>query len=203
MPQKRPKVNLTYEKTAWGNGFNLVAGVDEAGRGPLAGPVVASAVILKNADFTERIDDSKKLTAAQRDRAYQEITQKAIYAVGVVDNYTIDKINIANATIVAMKRALFNLRVRPDFVLIDGILKIGYNAPCEYIKSGDAKSLSIAAASIIAKVTRDNIMFSYNKKYPGYNFIAHKGYGTRKHFYIIHKKGPCAIHRKSFLTRLG
>ena len=202
MPPKRPKANLAFEKTAWGKGFNLVAGIDEAGRGPLAGPVVAGAVILKTTDFKERIDDSKKLTAKQRERAFSELTKKTIFAVGFVDNYTIDKINIANATILAMQRALFNLIVKPDFVLIDGILKIGVDMPCEYIKSGDAKSLSIAAASIIAKVTRDNIMRVYHKKYPAYDFFAHKGYGTHKHIYIIHKKGPCIIHRKSFLTRI-
>jgi len=199
MPPFKLKANLNFEKIAWNKGFNIIAGIDEAGRGPLAGPVVAGAVILKTTDFNERIDDSKKLTAKQRGRAFGELIQKSIYAVGLVDNYTIDKINIANATILAMKRALFNLLVKPDFILIDGILKIGVDTPCEYIKSGDAKSLSIAAASIIAKVTRDNIMFGYHEKYPKYDFASHKGYGTHKHIYIIHKKGPCAIHRKSFL----
>lgn len=203
MLPKRIKANLDYERIVWDKGFNLIAGVDEAGRGPLAGPVVAGAVILKTTDFSERIDDSKKLTAKQRDRAFGELIQKSIYAIGLVDNTTIDKINIANATIIAMKRALSNLLVKPDFVLIDGILKIGVDTPCEYIKSGDAKSLSIAAASIIAKVTRDNIMRGYHKKYPAYDFYSHKGYGTHKHIYIIHKKGPCAIHRKSFLTGLS
>jgi len=196
------RANFSYEKTAWKKGYSLIAGIDEAGRGPLAGPVVAGAVILKTTDFTERIDDSKKLTAKQRERAFSELSHKSIFAVGLVDNYIIDKINIANATILAMKRALFNLIVKPDFILIDGILRIGVDTPCEYIKSGDAKSLSIAAASIIAKVTRDNIMIAYHKKYPKYDFIAHKGYGTHKHIYIIHKKGPCVIHRKSFLTRI-
>ena len=202
-PKLASRANLVYEKRAWGKGFSVIAGVDEAGRGPLAGPVVAGAVILKTTDFTQRVDDSKKLTAKQRERAFCELAHKSIFAVGLVDSYTIDKINIANATILAMKRALFNLLVKPDFVLVDGILKIGVDTPCEYIKSGDAKSLSIAAASIIAKVTRDNIMVGYHKKYPEYDFIAHKGYGTHKHFYIIHKKGPCAIHRKSFLTGLS
>jgi len=195
--------NLRYEKNAWEKGFSLVAGVDEVGRGPLAGPVVACAVILKTMKFIERIDDSKKLSAKQRERAFAELKHKCIFAIGLVDNYTIDKINIANATKLAMKRALFNLIVKPDFVLIDGNMNIGLNAPCEYIKSGDAKSLSIAAASIIAKVTRDNMMVVYHKKYPQYDFLAHKGYGTHKHIYIIHKKGPCTIHRKSFLTGLS
>jgi len=203
MRQRGLNPDLTFEKSAWRKGFSLVAGVDEAGRGPLAGPVVAGAVILKTTKFEERIDDSKKLTPKQRERAFAELTRKSIFAIGLVDNYTIDKINIANATKLAMKRALFNLIVKPDFVLIDGTMNIGLNAPCEYIKSGDAKSLSIAAASIIAKVTRDNMMVVYHKKYPAYDFLAHKGYGTHKHIYIIHKKGPCAIHRKSFLTGLS
>lgn len=203
MPPLKPGANLNYEKIAWKKGFNVIAGIDEAGRGPLAGPVVAGAVILKTSDFNERIDDSKKLSARQRERAFYELTQKSIFAIGLVDNRAIDKINIANATIIAMKRALFNLLVKPDFILIDGILKIGVDLPCEYIKSGDAKSLSIAAASIIAKVTRDKIMIAYHKKYPAYDFFAHKGYGTHKHIYIIRKKGPCAIHRKSFLTGIS
>lgn len=193
--------NLAYEKKAWDSGFNLVAGVDEAGRGPLAGPVVAGAVILKTTDFTERIDDSKKLSAQKRQRAFSEIIKKAIFGVGIIDNYFIDKFNIANATIMAMKQALFNLPVKPDFILIDGILDIGAASPCKYIKSGDAKSLSVAAASIVAKVTRDNIMFRYHSQYPKYNFLSHKGYGTREHIYILRRFGPCRIHRRSF--RMG
>lgn len=190
---------LQYEETAWQENFSLVAGIDEAGRGPLAGPVVAAAVILKTIDFDERIDDSKKLTEKQRERAFSEIITKAVIGVGIIDNYLIDKINIANATIMAMKRALFNLIIKPDFVLIDGNLNIGVkDIPCRYIVSGDAKSLSIAAASIVAKVTRDHIMLKYHKKYPMYNFINNKGYGTKHHIYILQKSGPCSIHRKSF-----
>lgn len=190
--------HLNYEKAAWDKGFNLIAGIDEAGRGPLAGPVVAGAVILKSGDFNSRIDDSKKLTPKQRQAAFEEIIKKAVIGVGVVDNYVIDKLNIANATIIAMKQALFNLVIRPDFALIDGILDIGATIPCKYIKSGDAKSVSIAAASIVAKVTRDTIMLSYHEQYPKYNFSAHKGYCTKNHVYLLHKLGPTPIHRRSF-----
>lgn len=194
-------VDLNHEKIAWSKGFSFVAGIDEAGRGPLAGPVVAGAVILKSAKFTERIDDSKKLTAGQRQRAFGEISKKAVIGIGVIDNDIIDKVNIAKATILAMKQALFNLFVKPDFLLIDGILNIGAGVPCEYIISGDAKSLSIAAASIVAKVTRDNIMFGFQKQYPQYCFDIHKGYATRNHFWLIKKFGPFPLHRKSF--RMG
>lgn len=191
-------VNLEHEKKAWKDGFSLVAGIDEAGRGPLAGPVVAGAVILKSGDFKERIDDSKKLTAGQRQAAFDEIMKKAVIGIGVIDNYIIDKVNIANATILAMKQALFNMLIKPDFALIDGILDIRAGIPCKYIKSGDAKSLSIAAASIVAKVTRDNIMLACHKQYPKYDFNSHKGYGTQKHIYIIRKIGLSRLHRRSF-----
>jgi ribonuclease HII len=190
--------NLNHEKTAWGRGFSLVAGVDEAGRGPLAGPVVASAVILKGSGFKERIDDSKALTARQRQAAYEEIRKKAVIGIGAIDNNTIDRLNIAVATAMAMKQALFNLMVRPDFILIDGNMDIGTKIPCKYIISGDSKSLSIAAASIVAKVTRDNIMFGYHRQYPTYDFAKHKGYGTKRHIWLMKKLGPCQIHRRSF-----
>jgi len=190
--------NLSYEKSAWMKGYDLVAGVDEAGRGPLAGPVVASAVILKKTDFKERIDDSKKLTPSQRQSAFEEIARNALIGIGIVNNYFIDKVNIANATIMAMKQALFNLFVKPDLILVDGIIKIDAPIPCLCIKSGDAKSLSIAAASIVAKVTRDNLMLKFHDKYPRYNFMSHKGYGTKNHIYILQRFGPSPIHRKSF-----
>ena len=190
--------HLEYEKSAWKNGFSIVAGIDEAGRGPLAGPVVAAAVVLKTVNFENRIDDSKRLTARQRQRAFSEIIKKSVFGIGTVDNSLIDKLNIAKATILAMRQALFNLFIRPDFALIDGIMEIGNDIPQRCIKRGDSRSLSIAAASIIAKVTRDDIMLKYHKQFPAYNFLNNKGYGTKEHVSILEKRGPCRIHRRSF-----
>ena len=147
-------------------------------------------------EFEKKV--SKKLTAKQRESAFEEISKKAVIGIGIIDNYYIDKINIANATIMAMRQALFNLFIEPDFVLIDGILDIGLNKACRYIVSGDSKSLSIAAASIVAKVTRDNLMLKYHIQFPVYNFINNKGYGTKAHICALQIKGPCRIHRRSF-----
>lgn len=175
-----------------------MAGVDEAGRGPLAGPVVACAVILKEISFREEIDDSKKLTPLKREKAYKEILQKAIVGIGIVDEKTIDDINIYQATKKAMEIAIANLTPPPDYVIVDGRMKLATRCPIKCIIQGDSKSLSIAAASIIAKVTRDNLMRQYDKLFPQYGFSRHKGYPTRSHKSALRNHGPSPIHRFSF-----
>ena len=194
-PQRRL---LLHEKRLNKSGYWLVAGIDEAGRGPLAGPVVASAVILKSRVFSATIDDSKKLSAKKREKAYLEIFKKAIVGVGIVDEKTIDKINIYRATIKAMEMAIANLEIPPDYIIVDGRVKLSTKCPHKCIVKGDSKSLSIAAASIIAKVTRDHLMVEYDKVYPQYGFAKHKGYGTRFHCSALKKHGPSPIHRFSF-----
>jgi len=189
---------LYHEKRARRAGYLQVAGLDEAGRGPLAGPVVAASVILKKGAFKNRIDDSKVLTAKQRECAYREIVKKTYYGVGIVDEKTIDRINIYQATVLAMEQALKNLDKNPDFLLIDGRVRLSTRHKRVYISGGDSKSLSIACASIIAKVTRDRIMEKYDKLYPLYGFIRHKGYGTKHHFKMLAKHGPSPIHRLTF-----
>ena len=179
--------------------FNIIAGVDEAGRGPLAGPVVASAVIYDSDVYIEGIDDSKKISQKKREVYYKEIISKAKHVgVGIVFQEEIDKINILNATKEAMKKALQNLAVKPELVLVDGnqIEFSGYDQ--ESIIKGDAKSFSIASASIVAKVTRDRIMEDYSKLLPEYGFENHKGYGTKKHLEAISIYKSSIIHRKSF-----
>lgn len=189
---------LYHEKRARKKGFKFIVGIDEAGRGPLAGPVVAAAVILGKRFFNEEINDSKKLSEIKRKKAFSEILKSCLVAVGIVENTEIDKINILNATRFAMEQAVRGLGVKPDCLLIDG--KIELNLPChkKCIVKGDSKSLSIAAASIVAKVVRDSIMLLYHKTYPQYDFRYHKGYGTRRHFLALRNFGPCPIHRKSF-----
>lgn len=189
---------LQYEVQAEESGFKIIAGIDEAGRGPLAGPVVASAVILKRTDFVERIDDSKKLSPGQRLRAYHEILNKAVIGTGIISNEIIDEINIYKATLMAMEEAVLNLKVSPDYILIDGNMKPKVACHSLSIIKGDSKSLSIASASIIAKVTRDNIMMEYDKSYPEYGFARHKGYPTKEHVKRIREYGLSPIHRRSF-----
>jgi len=189
---------LRHEKKARKAGYQVIAGVDEAGRGTLAGPVVAATVILKDIYFTHKIDDSKKLTPRARLSAYAEILTKAVIGIGIACEKTIDKINIANATAKAMEDAVMDLGVIPDCVLVDGHVKLKAPCACKFIIDGDAKSLSIACASIIAKVTRDHIMINYHKRYPQYDFAKHKGYGTRSHIAAIKKRGPSPIHRLTF-----
>ncbi len=200
---------LRYEKKLKGKGFDLIIGVDEAGRGPLAGPVVAAAVWLKDFYFDNRIDDSKKLTPARRKEAFFEIKSKSLYAIAAVDHQRIDRINILQATILAMQKAISKLvkqcdpaKLKRAFVLIDGNMRFKLNLPYQSIVRGDGKSLSIAAASILAKVRRDQIMDAYHKIYPQYGFIKHKGYPTRTHREILKQIGPVQIHRKSFLKCL-
>ncbi|MFH1791982.1 MAG: ribonuclease HII [Candidatus Omnitrophota bacterium] len=193
-----PGKMLYHERKARRAGFARIAGVDEAGRGPLAGPVVAACVMLERSDFRNRIDDSKVLTAKARVRAYCEIEEKAVYGVGVVDRDVIDDINIYWATALAMKKAVENLAHEPDFLLIDGRIKLDLPFSARCIIKGDSRSVSIACASIIAKVTRDRIMEEYDGVYPEYGFGRHKGYGTKAHNEALRKYGPSPIHRFSF-----
>ena len=193
---------LRYENAAAKRGLKLIAGVDEAGRGPLAGPVVAGAVILKTFDFENRVDDSKKLSANAREKAFGEIIRKAHVGVGVVSEGVIDEVNIRRATIHAMELALEDLDPKPDYVLIDGRVKLTSPAKRRNIIRGDSASLSIAAASIVAKVVRDRIMLVYDKVFPQYKFNRHKGYGTKIHIRAIRKHGPSIIHRKSFRVKV-
>jgi len=194
----RRKILLQHEKRLNSQGLKLIAGIDEAGRGPLAGPVVAGAVILKDFDFKEDIDDSKKLSPKKRERAYREILEKAIVGVGIIDEKTIDRINIYQATIRAMQEAVNNLMTKPEYALVDGRMKLPTKCPIKCIVGGDSKSLSIAAASIVAKVTRDRIMVKYDRAYPQYGFARHKGYGTKFHLAALEEHGPSPIHRFSF-----
>lgn len=189
---------LYYERKFTCRGYSRIAGVDEAGRGPLAGPVVSAAVILKSRRFKNRIDDSKILTPLQRDSAYREIIGKAFFAVAIVNEKIIDKINILRAAILSMQKAIAGLSVQPDFVLVDGNVPLPIDIPFKNIIDGDSRSLSIACASIVAKVTRDRIMSIYHRRWPEYNFLEHKGYGTREHRDILRKIGPSPIHRLSF-----
>ena len=187
------------EKELFKKGYRLIAGVDEAGRGPLAGDVYAAAVILDPDDEIEGLNDSKKLTEKKREELYEEITKRALaYAICPVSAEVIDEVNILNATFMAMNGAVDNLSVKPDFVLIDGNRIKDMKTEHETVVKGDAKSASIAAASILAKVARDRYMLELDKKYPEYNFSKHKAYGTKEHLELIKKYGPSPIHRKSF-----
>lgn len=191
------------ERSCRERGFNMIAGVDEAGRGPLAGPVYAAAVILPRDTVIKGINDSKKLTEKRREELFCEITEQAVaYSVFSVDEKRIDEINILNATFEAMNGAVDGLSVKPDYVLIDGNRIKNMTLPHETVVKGDAKSASIAAASILAKVSRDRFICEMAKKYPEYGFEKHKGYGTKAHNEAILKHGPCEIHRRTFLKKL-
>lgn len=179
-------------------GNKYIAGIDEAGRGPLAGPVVAAAVILKKLKFKNRIADSKLLTENMRRSAYEEIMEKASIGVGLVNAKEIDTINILQATFLAMKLAVSDLTIRPDYLLIDGASSPEISFPRLAIVHGEAHSVSIACASIIAKVTRDMIMSYYDTLYPSYEFAKHKGYATETHLRAIEKFGASPIHRRTF-----
>jgi len=200
LQRKRNKL-LHQEDNARSSGYRSVAGVDEAGRGPLAGPVVASSVILKRHDFSVRIDDSKKLNPHARKRAYEEILDKAIIGIGIVSETIIDNINIYHATMLAMERSILDLRCTPDLLLIDGNMRLRLTVQQRTIVKGDQKSLSIACASIVAKVTRDRLLEFYDSIFPGYGFYRHKGYGTKEHINAILKKGFSPIHRRSFRVK--
>jgi ribonuclease HII len=212
---------LFWERKAFRNGASLIIGVDEAGRGPIAGPVVAAAVLLRPSPLIKRfnlpryryrLDDSKKMSAPEREKSFSEIRKRSLFGIGLKDHNFIDAKNIRNATMEAMREAVEKLikkycslnntrekKLRKKIcILIDGNLKphLPYNIIS--IIKGDSRSFSIAAASIVAKITRDKILRSYDKEYPEYGFLKHKGYGTKLHFETIKKYGPCAIHRKSF-----
>ena len=193
-----------FEKAAVNSGFSCICGVDEAGRGPLAGPVCAAAVILPEGAVIEGLDDSKKLTEKKREKLYDIIKQTAVaYSVAYGTLEEIETVNILEATYLAMNRAIEGLNVKPDFALIDGNrVPRGIKIPCETVVKGDSKSMSVAAASVLAKVTRDRLMLEYDKKYPEYNFKKHKGYGTKEHTELIKQYGPCEIHRLSFLKNI-
>ena len=193
-----------FEKAAALSGFSCICGVDEAGRGPLAGPVCAAAVILPEGAVIEGLDDSKKLTEKKRERLYDIIKETAVaYSVAYGTLEEIETVNILEATYLAMNRAIEGLSVKPDFALIDGNrVPRGIKIPCETVVKGDSRSMSVAAASVLAKVTRDRLMLEYDKKYPEYNFKKHKGYGTKEHTELIKQYGPCEIHRLSFLKNI-
>ena len=193
--------DLFFEKKLVESGYKYVAGVDEAGRGPLAGPVVAAAVILPEKFSCNQLNDSKKLSPSKREKIYNElmnVNSKVISAFAVIDEGVIDQINILRATHMAMAQASSNLPIEPSFVIIDGMPVKDFPFNNESIIKGDSKSLSIAAASVIAKVERDKIMLNYSKEYPEYKFEKHKGYGTKLHLDALKEFGPCKIHRKSF-----
>ncbi len=190
---------LKFERDAWDRGVELVAGVDEAGRGPLAGPVVAAAVIFKPGEVPDGIRDSKELSPKRREELFSQICEKAAATgLGIVSEKVIDRINILRGTHQAMRRAIASLNLRPGISLIDGMSVPGGDWLQEPIVNGDKVSVSIAAASIIAKVTRDRIMLEQDRVYPQYGFASHKGYGTRAHMAALKKYGPCKIHRFSF-----
>lgn len=188
-----------FEKEAWSNGYETVAGIDEAGRGPLAGPVVSAAVILPDPFPVSGIKDSKKISPPKRESLYNDIYRHAVaVGVGIVDPVEIDRINILQASLTAMAISAQNLCPTPDFLLIDGNFPIPLDFPQKAIIKGDALSISIAAASIIAKVTRDRIMRKYAQEYPEFDFSKHKGYPTKAHKDAIRKHGVSPIHRQSF-----
>lgn len=196
--------DYSIENGAKKRGYKLICGVDEAGRGPLAGPVCAAAVILEEGTIIEGLDDSKKLTEKKREQLYDVIKEKAIsFGIAFASVQEIEELNILKATFLAMERAVQNLDVSPDYVIIDGNAfppQIKEDGEC--VVKGDSKSMSIAAASILAKVTRDRLMLEYSEEYPLYHFEKHKGYGTKIHTDAIKKYGMCEIHRPSFLKKI-
>ena len=194
---------LLYEKEAINNGYKVICGVDEAGRGPLAGPVFAAAVILPEGHIIEGVNDSKKLSEKKRDLLYDKIIDECIcYSVGTASEKEIDEINILQATFLAMKRAVDGLEIKPDLALVDGNRMPPLDIDAQTIVKGDGKSASIAAASIIAKVSRDRYMLELAEKYPQYEFERHKGYPTKLHYEKIAEYGISDIHRKSFLKKV-
>lgn len=192
-----------YERQCYSQGCRLVAGIDEVGRGPLAGPVMAAAVILGEGVVIPGVNDSKKLSEAKREYLYDEIKAKALaVGVGMAEVEIIDEINILNATYVAMKKAIDALNIKPDYLLLDAVTLKDVQIPQKGIIKGDSLSLSIAAASIIAKVERDRLVSTYDSLYPGYNFSKHKGYGTKEHMDCIRKLGLLPVHRRSFTKNI-
>lgn len=195
--------NFEYEERLYSEGYTSVCGCDEAGRGPLCGPVVAAAVILPLGIEIEGLNDSKKLTEKKREKLFDIIKEKAIaYAIAEASPEEIDEINILNASMLAMRRAVKALPTKADFALIDGNCSRGFEIPTETVVSGDAKSCSIAAASILAKVTRDRGCVDLDREYPMYGIAKHKGYPTKDHMNAVREHGPSPIHRKTFLKFL-
>ena len=191
-----------FERIKSLEGYQLICGVDEAGRGPLAGPVCAAAVILPMGIDIPGLNDSKKLSDKKRRELYPIIKEKAVaYCIAFADHKEIDEINILQATFLAMRRAIDGLQVRPDFALIDGNRETDFGLPVQTIVQGDGRSASIAAASILAKVTRDYLMDELAAQYPGYGFEIHKGYGTKAHYQALAEMGPSAVHRMTFLKK--
>lgn len=197
-------MDYSFEENAISKGFKTICGIDEAGRGPLAGPVYAAAVILPLGLEIAGLNDSKKLSEKKREELFDVICEKAVnFSIGIADEKEIDEINILNATFLAMKRAVDGLKIKPDYALIDGnrYPRIG-GVTEETIVKGDGKSMSVAAASILAKVSRDRYMLEIAEKYPQYCFEKHKGYGTKLHYEMLEKYGISPVHRKSFLKKL-
>lgn len=191
---------LKFENEAYENGYTCVCGVDEAGRGPLAGPVFAATVVLGRGQVIEGVNDSKKLSEKKREALFDKIKEEALYySIASIDEKTIDEINILNATFLAMKKAVEGLEIKPDFAMIDGNKTPDLDIDCEAVVKGDANSVSIAAASILAKVSRDRYMLEMAEKYPEYKFEKHKGYGTKLHYEMLDEFGACEIHRQTFL----
>ena len=200
--QERLDKMLEYERTLYAKGYEYICGIDEAGRGPLCGPVVAAAVILKKDDHIEGVNDSKKLSEKKREALFETIKERVVaWSVGIVDEATIDEINILEATRLAMKKAVEGLQVKPEYALVDAEKKVPINIPYMPIIKGDALSESIAAASIIAKVTRDRMIIELDKEYPEYGFAKNKGYGTKEHIEAIKQYGLCKAHRRSFCKK--
>lgn len=193
----------SMEKDLYNKGFELICGIDEAGRGPLAGPVVVAGVIMPKDSMIEGVNDSKKVSEKKREKLYDLILEEAIsYSVAVIGQDVVDEINILNATKQGVTNVVEELDVKPDLILVDALTHINTKGiPYDSIIKGDAKCYNIAAASIIAKVTRDRIMRQWDEIYPQYGFINHKGYGTAKHIQAIKEYGPCPIHRRSFIKK--
>lgn len=194
---------LEFEKDAINRGYKAVCGVDEAGRGPLAGPVCAAAVILPENTIIEGVNDSKKLSEKKREALFDVIKEQALaYSIAFASVEEIEELNILNATMLAMKRAVEGLPVKADYAMIDGNRLPDLDIDSEFIIKGDAKSMSIACASILAKVSRDRLLYKYAEEYPEYQFDKHKGYGTKVHVEAIKEYGPCPYHRRSFLKKI-
>ena len=203
--EERLKRLKEYENKLYKTGLTYIAGIDEAGRGPLAGPVVVGVAIMKPDSFIEGVNDSKKISETKREKLYEQITNEALaWSIGIVDQNEIDEINILNATKKALTLALEDLKIKPERLLVDALEHIDTKGiPYTSIIKGDAKIYSISCASIIAKVTRDRIMREYDEVYPKYGFSKHKGYGTAMHIEAIKQYGPCPLHRKTFIKHLN